>query len=197
MSTRNQNPYSLPVKMDTTLTISTNRAERATRNQVRERALSLDEPESTDRNTPLGKQPWYTDTGFSTHVPTVDLNIVDATSVIDVVDDKAVDADYAAVFPVDGDVTDADPVLDEAVDGSVLDEAVDVDSVVDTPAAGDGVDRAVSVAEVVHVVAIKPTIVDAAGSEDVCHSVAVSSFAVREGDTGRSCLINPSVVQRK
>ena len=89
--------------------------------------------------------------------PTVDPDVVDATSVIDVVDgdvidvdsvldevdsfldeavdvdsalDEAVDADSTTASPVvDGDVTDADPVLDEAVDDSVLDEAVDADSV--------------------------------------------------------------------
>ena len=50
--------------------------------------MSLDEPESTDRNTPLGKQPWNNDTGFSTFVPAVDSVdlIVDVVSAIDVVD---------------------------------------------------------------------------------------------------------------
>ena len=73
--------------------------------------MSLDEPESTDRNTPLGKQPWHTNTGFSTLVPAVDsveLNVVDSDDVTNV--DSILDA-YAI------DVVDF--VLDEVIDAYV------------------------------------------------------------------------------
>ena len=55
--------------------------------------MSLDEPESTDRNTPPGKQPWHTNTGFSSLVPAADLNNFDVVSAINVVVEDVISAD--------------------------------------------------------------------------------------------------------
>ena len=140
--------------------------------------MSLDEPESTDRDTLLGKQPWHTNTGFSTLVLAADWNIVDV-SAIDVVVEDVIGAD------IDDTV--------EAIDAN----PVSVTSVVSTvdDAANDGVDHVVSVAEVV--VSAEAVIADAFDSDDVCYPVIDSSFTVKKGEAVRSCLIDPSVVQRK
>ena len=102
--------------------------------------MSLDEPESTDRNTPLGKQPWHTNTGLSTLSPAADLNIVDVVSAIDIVED-VISAD------VDDDLIEAVDDDDDLVVTSVI-------STTDTAAAGDGVDCVTSIAEVI--VSVEP-----------------------------------------
>ena len=139
------------------------------------RALSLDEPKSTDRNTPLGKRPWNNDTGFSTLVPAVDS-----------VDDDVVEDVISA---------DVDDDLVEAVDACSV-PVTSVVSIVDVDAANDGVDiveaavaGSVSVTSVV--VSAEPVIADVLNSDDVCYPVIDSREEVR------SCLIDPSVVQRK
>ena len=142
--------------------------------------MSLDEPESTDRNTPLGKQPWNNDTGFSIVVPAVDSVdlIVDVVSAIDVED--VIDAD------IEDDV--------EAIDANSV-PVTPVVSVVDVDVTSDGVDCVVSVAEAV--VSAEPVIADVSNSDDVCYPVTDSSFADKGREIRRSCLIDPSVVQRK
>ena len=143
--------------------------------------MSLDEPESTDRNTPLGKRPWNNDTGFSTSVLAVDLNVIDVVSVIDAVD--SVDDDVVEDVISDDD----DDLVEAAVAGSV--PITSVVSTVDAATAGDGVDCFISVTEVV--VSAEPVIADVLNSDDVRYPVIDSREEVR------CCLIDPSVVQRK
>ena len=160
--------------------------------------MSLDEPESTDRNTPLGKRAWHVNTGFSTLVPAADLNVADVVSAIDVVED-VISADVEDVIGADVNdylveaVNDDDDLV-EAVDAN----SVSVTSVVSTvdadTAANNGVDCAVSVAEVL---TAEPVIADAFNSDDVCYPVIHSSFAAKGREAVRSCLIDQSVVQRK
>ena len=129
--------------------------------------MSLDEPESTDRNTPLGKQPWNNDTGFSTLVPAADLNVIDVVSAIDVVDS------------VDDDVVE-DVISADVHDSLVVAADVD-DDLVEAAVAGS-----VSVTSVV--VSAEPVIADVLNSDDVCYPVIDSSVTVKGREAVRSAL---------
>ena len=140
--------------------------------------MSLDEPDSTDRNNPLGQQAWNTDPDLTTTDLSFDNAGVDNADVDNADADNA-DVDNSGVVDANDD---GDDLLEtvHAISASVTSFASVIDSA-DAAVVGNAVYCAVSVADVLHVVSVEPKVVHAAGSEDICHSIADSLLLLRKG----------------